>query len=686
MYDFPDSDESTSASASISRPASSISGRGTKARSNRSRAASTDQVYGSPTTKPKVDKKRKHAKAFDTDALLKRPQEATERVTPRSTNRLPPHQHIRQSPSKKPPNVSQTTREVPLRKKPEATKPPKLARSEIPSRSDKAPLKSPSPPGPTKTSPERSSRSRRPRLIDRLAAQRTEESDSSADSESDAGSDPGNKGVEKGPDTYGIDVSVTSFETPLSKKAVRGGDVWARPAPGQPGLASSKKIRHTYSQARSIRGETQSRENPFGLSGDLHDESLASSPPAKPSADSFGFPADDFDLDDDEEDGDTKITIKSVHELRRAGANNRFADEMEDLLSRIGTPDRHNKSMRRGALLELAQKLQREDFACQFRDHAARDNIAKSIQEEEDIVGGFAIAASLIEFLTSHHAPHLIRRLVEENVGKLIDRLLSNSEDVVAIARQRSTNVSKMGRIALGNIKSTLIQLPIWHGHKVDGLSPQMAGLQLLLILLRNLEGRYRAAVIADAEPQLSFIIKDYAETAADINANNALVLLILERESEADTSSPTVGHGGDRALAGAHFFERTLTSWPNQRGELESASLKLAINTTNAQRGAQAFSREILLRHLVTCISEGLFQVQTAVDNSALDTNMYDGLLLMLGVMINIVEHCATARTLLDNPSLDRLAGLYFDYRKSVGDVSNWKLMACTREYLLTY
>ena len=51
----------------------------------------------------------------------------------------------------------------------------------------------------------------------------------------------------------------------------------------------------------------------------------------------------------------------------------------------------------------------------------------------------------------------------------------------------------------------------------------------------------------------------------------------------------------------------------------------------------------------------------------------MYDGLLLLLGVMINILEHCTSARLALDDLSLKKLANLYINNRKAVGDVSTW-------------
>ncbi len=55
--------------------------------------------------------------------------------------------------------------------------------------------------------------------------------------------------------------------------------------------------------------------------------------------------------------------------LRQAGADSRFGDEMHDIMERISAPTQKPSSLRRGALLELAQKVQEKDFRRQFRNH-----------------------------------------------------------------------------------------------------------------------------------------------------------------------------------------------------------------------------------------------------------------------------------------------------------------------------
>lgn len=396
---------------------------------------------------------------------------------------------------------------------------------------------------------------------------------------------------------------------------------------------------------------------------DLIQEALVSSPsPA---------PADEFDLDEDEDDI-PKTGIKSLHELRRAGANNRFGDEMEDLMSRIDKPGSANMSMRRNALLDLAQRLQRDDFAAQFRDHAGRDNVAKEIGKETEPLSAFGLAAALTTFLSSHQAPNLLKRLAEENVGKLLARLLRQEEDIDAIARRRENNLSKMGRASVTKIKDHLARMPIWHGCKVTDLTPRTVALRLLHILQQNLDIRSQADIVRHLENELADAAEAHARTDSVSDVDFVLVALVMEAESGADTVALGQDQVARQANTSAHLLRKVLPRWPSDLGEVPSAILKLAINATNTDLGAKAFSDREILASVATCVVEGLQEVQEAVAKGSLVPGLYDGLLLNMGVLINILEHCPASRSTMDDESLQKLADLYLAVRPLVMDVSD--------------
>lgn len=502
------------------------------------------------------------------------------------------------------------------------------------------------------------STSRRRRLIDALAAQRAASPDEEAKHTDD----------EVGEST-GEEVSPS-----LPRRAMASQDARARAADRRGATPTSRKIKFTYSQSRSVLSESQTANDTStpGLDADddtaLSDTQALSSPPAPAFA------------DEDAEDGDGGLqpAIKSVHELRRAGANNRFADEMDDLLARIGNPGAGSLTMRRNALCELAYRLRKESFAGQFRDHASRDNVAKGVGREEDVVSSFALAAALVIFLKSGPAPHLLQQLCKEGLGNLLGRLLRVGEDIDALAAQRQTNLPRTTRASLHNVKGTLVQMPIWHELEPVRLSPRTLGLQLLESVSRCSEGELLEQVVAELGPDVVSVAAECAEAGdeaeAEADVDYTLVVFALEVLSSAGITPGANDQGAWTAQhprSIAKFLGRALQLWPEQRGELAAATLKLAINTTNTARGAAAFDDAGLLSLLTDRIVEGFRRVHDAIGSDGqLQDDLYDGLLLILGVMINIVEHCPPARVSAGGRALDELVTLWQGNQLTVGEV----------------
>jgi len=382
---------------------------------------------------------------------------------------------------------------------------------------------------------------------------------------------------------------------------------------------------------------------------------------------SFGFD----DLPDDEE---TQPAIKSVHELRRAGANHRVSDEMDDLLGRIGNPEGASRTMRRNALCELAHRLQRESFAVKFRDHPSRDNVAKGVGNEKDPTSAFALAAAVVVLLDRGPAPHLERRLCDQGLGRLLGRLLQQDGDIDVIASQIKANVPGMTRASLREVKNDLLQMHIWHGTAPRRLCPRTLGLRLLETLSRCSEHNLLRQVMGELEQELVVVAADCADAEeASEDADYRLVLHCLEVLSSAGIIP---GSGDAGAWASQHpasiakFLSRAVEGWPLSRGETQDAALKLAINTTNTEHGARFFDDSKLLSKLAERVVVGIVQAQQAVGSGPLENDLFDGLLLILGLMINIVEHCPSARASVEDKSLDDLVQVWRENQRVIREV----------------
>lgn len=496
---------------------------------------------------------------------------------------------------------------------------------------------------------------RRQRLIDTLAAQRAESP--ASDQESNPKSSPDvSTGISKARVTHSLTDSTNNPPSPQIRPGV------TRTPDRRSGPTKNNKIKLTYSSSRSFLSASQSQPE----SGVFDDgEGVLPQGEEDPFAAPLSPPAADYDFEDDIDS--PKVGIQSVHELRRAGANNRFSDEMDDLLSRIGKPSVAPSPLRRSALCELAFKLQRKDFAGQFRDHAARDNVVKAIGSESDIISGFALTAALVTFLSFSPAPHLLRQLTVENIGQLLNRLFQERRDVLEISAQKHLNISRITKSSLEDLKLTILQMDIWHGQKPVSLTPRTLALQLLVVISRSADIQCLEHLTGDIEHEIVPMAQAYSTERPPRHIDYVLIILALEAQSN------LISLESERyATAIRGCLRATLNTWLLQDDILDNTTLKLAINITNSEIGASVFDDSSLLSKLVASISEGLAQIQSTVQEGTFQNKLYDELLLILGILINVLEHCPLARTSVGGRSLDTAAALWLGNMSFVNDADS--------------
>ncbi|KAG5917482.1 hypothetical protein E4U42_007220 [Claviceps africana] len=499
-----------------------------------------------------------------------------------------------------------------------------------------------------------STRARKPRLIDALAAQKaapaTHDANANLDeAESDRCKLPEGTSVRmlQNLPTYGVRI-----RNPDRRETT----------------PNNRKVRFTYRESRTIARESRTPETLRNCTRGVENNSKSLTVEARPDSPP---PTDVFALDESDSDVCTQPAIKSVHELRRAGANNRFADEMDDLLYRIGLPSTNDLTMRRNALCELVQKLQRKDFLRHFRDHASRDAIAREIGNETDSICGFALTAALICFLSSAPAPNLLRQLANDGIGKLLARLLSMDGDIAVMAAQRRLNLPRNTKLSVGEVKAILQRLPIWHGYQPTSISPRTAALQLMALLSQCADAALLDQILMESQRAIISVATWASEQGSFDDVDYALTVFTLQTQSSAGVS-PRLNSDGGHPTRISSLLLKAIQRWPSGRTDLESAVLKLALNTTNAEDEAAAFGDPQLSAKLAVCISELFASVHAAIWLGKLESEKYDELLLMLGVMINIMEHCSSARRAVDENAMGKLMTLWQDKQQSVGEADS--------------
>ncbi|CAK7269500.1 hypothetical protein SEPCBS119000_003600 [Sporothrix epigloea] len=566
-----------------------------------------------------------------------------------------------------------------------------------------------------KSGSQRMARNKRRRLIDTLASQ-------IEDSSSDGESIPAKESVSKEDDQEGAISDEDTNEprrrslrsTPISdgcgSRSQLDLDSLATTspskslmAPSTPGTITRRTtarrpgVKFTYNLER-----TMLADRPVELGGPQGSdlsllESLLPEPEAKPAP---------FDLDGDM-GGESQSTVQSIHELRQAGANSRFADQLLDILDRIGAPSLDKpSSARRSALLEMMQELQEKSFLRHFRDQGAELQLFRNVGRERDVVAGFTIMGIMITLLASGPASHrLLREIQQHGIQDLFLFLLAVDADIVTFAKDRKANVSNYMRQQLNITKEALRRLPgIWRPATAlpSKVSPRTACLAAMHIFAQQLQsdsgdtgsideeaGALNAALTKELFAEVSAALpssgdEDEDELAAppllpsglassspeSVDLHLSLSLLEMHSVSalQSDIRAEWTLH---RLPIIAQALEDSLVRHQqdsSRLNEMELLVLKLALNTANNNPDAARYYVDKGLLRMLAELSAGALEsfIQSARTGEWFTSDTLNELLLMLGVMINFSENdTAAGETLVQGGGLDvidRLGRAFLD------------------------
>ncbi|KAK4229867.1 wings apart-like protein 1 [Podospora fimiseda] len=466
------------------------------------------------------------------------------------------------------------------------------------------------------------------------------------------------------------------------------------PKPTAPPVLPSKKSggpKFTYSQQRSMLAD----EDDFGGGGlggrlGLELDSLDDEP--KGALFNFGRLTKSAALkhsylDEDDETANSGA-VRSIHELRQAGANSRFADEMDDILDRIGLPSQKPSSLRRGALLELAQKMKSKEFRRQFRDHGGDGTLFKSLGEETDLVCGFSLLAIITTLLAASTSARLIPQLRSQGLGTLVHRLLEQPSDVSQLSKDRKQNMSRNSQTTMSVIKSSLLELPIWKPFSPTHLSPRTLALKCLDLLVR--ESNHGSDDEMSSKPVSDQVFTNIREGASNPACwdfpNSAescdfyLSMLVAEGHSLYAMQTDLHGRWTERySKIVAQVLETALARPVDKFDELESLTLKIAINVTNHNRDAcRLFVGKQLLGRLAESAWGVFNRVMHSMKVDAFLSQGLDALIVMLGVMINFCVYYPPASHTLEESGdgaaspLNQLVRVFADNHLKTADADS--------------
>jgi hypothetical protein len=416
--------------------------------------------------------------------------------------------------------------------------------------------------------------------------------------------------------------------------------------------------RLTYAAQRSYLQEANP-EDEFLMSMDLDDN----------------WKVDSQTVSTDDEDGPTS-QVRTHHELKKYGQNTMFSWDMEESIRDIS--DGSSNSIRRSAMMELCTKMADVGFVSQLLDSGFTHKLLENIKSTGDIVFDFVAAASVLFILHTKPAFAVVDQIHRSGVTTTLIKMMDNDVDILRIARDRKSNMSKIAQDTLADFRTIMLKCKVWTPSVPEKVSPQLVALKALDLLTLSLResGSTEALLNPTAVSKLTNICLNPSNRikAAEAFSQDSLVLdlafSVLETVSIVDQDYAT---WPTRILQ--HLIEVMPVFFEPHGPSKTVEAMKLCMNLTNNKpKACRPFSTQEFVQPLVQYII-GRFGLLHA---GGLDldrrTEVLATLTLSLGAMINLAELDDQARlnTNDEKDSIEKLVKTFLVGSERAAQVCN--------------
>lgn len=482
----------------------------------------------------------------------------------------------------------------------------------------------------------------RQRLVDRLDAPPKQLGPSPSPSRTRDSSEPGNPSQPPSQAQLPSLVHESSFEVRTDNDAES-----SKTAENATNLRS--KAKRSYAQQRSHLSDMALEE----IKVSAPSKSVSNQDPLLAQLNSQSTVRSQLELDESDSDEATAGSkIKNIHELRRAGAMNRFEREIETIFEDLDASGAASKSLRLHAFIQLLNKLSRADFASRFLELGLERRLSLITLRELDVINSFfAIHALLI--LISIENRDQIPPETQDAVTSLALFLLKESRAISNLIKDRKHNLSKALAREISECETLLLSHPIWDDGRPSLLTPQLLALTTLSRMAKR--------------------IRTFEQSPANVSSRliKNIVQILLESSQRLEASSVA---SDDRLLARAavSFLENAPQAGPAIAAEsiqaqislgdatnialrvasvrdieLQQAILRMVVNfSNNDPQVSSSLASRSLMQEVFSIVEKNYISLADNADiGQALDKAKLDSVILALGCLLNFVDSSIEVR-----------------------------------------
>ncbi|ETN40620.1 uncharacterized protein HMPREF1541_04897 [Cyphellophora europaea CBS 101466] len=362
----------------------------------------------------------------------------------------------------------------------------------------------------------------------------------------------------------------------------------------------------------------------------------------------------DFDMSDD----DDSVQLKSIHELRQAGAVNRYDRDLDSLLEDIASP---TKAVRITGLMQLVRKLKEQAFKRHLLDQGKVARITDCIRAEVDIISA---SIMLLAFWTLAHSEAATGQLLNQlyqGILQLPANLLQEGRPLSKIAKDRGENLSRALIGDLAEFEHHVLDQSASAGRQTSHIIISRIGIRAVEVMLRKLIASGDSVPPTPA-PWLEAAMKTIASHQARMgNAPNGLetehtesIRLLLAWLELSEASNGSIGKKLSRARV-AEFGRQLgeLLSWARSgNAAIQHSCLKLVIELGNQKDSITGLLASVGLSGSVFAIVEEHFPrlADRAVagsfkDEDDADSDKLSSVILALGCLLDFVDSSEQVR-----------------------------------------
>ncbi|KAL9107579.1 MAG: hypothetical protein Q9227_007579 [Pyrenula ochraceoflavens] len=522
----------------------------------------------------------------------------------------------------------------------------------------------------------------RARLIDTLS-QSQEEPEAASDASEDEFSE-----------LKPIELSENSRQSPYKSSQVATAPTAKHPSHGS--LKSEKDPSHesetilgpklTYAQQRSYLDDMVVED---GLDVGMAALSQMSeiSAPGKTNLNNNYSQESQFDFSDDDDVNGTG-TLRSIHELRKAGVNARFEGAVESIFEDIESRSKSSNGRRLTGLMQLHEKLTDSEFKQQFLDHQMDKRLAACGTLDQNILGASILASAFSLILCDSQAAMPSIEKCLKRMMRISALLLGEVRNIMEIAKERRQNLSKAINKDVKSFRNQSLNSRIWQSTKPSTLTPRLICLRALEIMIRRARelGNFSLSLTPTIFGMVVSAITDESSNNLEETDTEDRQLLIIIAASILE--SFTVGIS-DLDASYLHALKRLPNSSTMSLILAASTSpmtrellLRLILNITNNNAElCELFAQSSLISTLFKIVHTG-FKELTTDSNSAKAESDLNTVILSLGALINFAEWSSTYRSLMtqlelqsqstNDSYLDILINIFKDHARTFFEASS--------------